>query len=281
MRILKLFTVLAGVVLILTACDVNDPIYETSHPDKGKINVTADWDGIGQGITQPSSYTIGIDGKTFPATSDRCEIKEPFYPGDYKLYAWNTADHITMNGTAATADYTAGTIGWLFTCAMDVKIEADKVHEFTAAMEQQVRELTLVVEPAGSTAERIESITATLSGVAVSYDMNGGTHGQAGSVPLTFTKITSGADAGKWTATVRLLGIVTDAGQKFSGTITFTDGSPAGIALDSDLTEALANFNTDKTKPLALDGTSNLPEDAGFTAAITDWTEISEPVDVN
>ena len=33
----------AGTLLLLSDCDVKDPIYNTSHPDKGQITLTTDW----------------------------------------------------------------------------------------------------------------------------------------------------------------------------------------------------------------------------------------------
>ena len=88
---------------------------------------------------------------------------------------------------------------------------------------------------------------------------------------LRFTKITSGGDAGKWTATVRLLGIAGDT-QRLTATLTYADGNPQPTALESDLTAALADFNSDKTAPLTLGGTmAETPTEAGVEAGITDW----------
>ena len=55
---------------------------------------------------------------------------------------------------------------------------------------------------------------------------------------LPFTKITEGDDAGKWKATVRLLG-VTGTEQLLTGEIRYADGNPTPTTLKSDLTEAL------------------------------------------
>ena len=71
-------------------------------------------------------------------------------------------------------------------------------------MQQQVRQLTLVIEPTGGTTDRIEGVEGYFSGAAATLDMDNGTYGTPSNVALTFTKITSGADAGKWSATMRL-----------------------------------------------------------------------------
>ena len=85
------------------------------------------------------------------------------------------------------------------------------------------------------------------------------------------TEITEGGDAGKWTATVRLLGITGNT-QTLTATLTYADGNPADTGLESDLTAALADFNADKTVPLTLVGTiAETPAEAGVTATIEDW----------
>ena len=109
--------------------------------------------------------------------------------------------------------------GWLMTSVQEVTIEADTDHELTAAMHHQVRQLTLVIEPTGDAADRIESIEGCLSGAAGTLDFATGTYGAASDVALHFTRITEGSDAGKWTATVRLLGIVGDT-QRLTATLT-------------------------------------------------------------
>ncbi|WP_374045524.1 FimB/Mfa2 family fimbrial subunit, partial [uncultured Alistipes sp.] len=155
-----------------------------------------------------------------------------------------------------------------------VTIEKDTDYPLTAAMQQRVRELTLVVEPTGDAAHRITEIEASLSGVAGTLDFATDTYGAASNVVLPFTRITSGADAGKWTATVRLLGI-TGGEQLLTGEIRYADGNPAPTTLESDLTEALAAFNTAKSEPMTLGGTLETPDEVEIQGAtISGWEEI-------
>ena len=202
-----------------------------------------------------------------------------FNPGSYTLAVYNPADGITVSGmTAAVAAADGGCIvntpGWLFTSVQEVEIEADTDYSLTAVMHQQVRELTLVIEPTGDAAERIESIEGTLSGAAGTLDFATGTHGTPSEVKLHFTKITEGDDVGKWMATVRLLGIAGDA-QRLTATLTYTDGNPQPTSLNSDLTAALDGFNDGKTSPLTLGGTlAETPGEAGFTGEITGWETV-------
>ena len=162
----------------------------------------------------------------------------------------------------------------------EVTIEADTDYELTAVMHQQVRELNIIIEPTGDAKDRIESIEGHLSGAAGTFDFATYTYGAASDVALNFTKITDGSDAGKWTATVRLLGITGNT-QTLTATLTYADGNPADTGLESDLTAALKDFNSDKTEPLTLGGTiAETPTEAGVEAGITDWKTIKgDPVE--
>ena len=266
--------------VLLSSC-VKDTLYDTPHPDYGKIAVTADWSARGEGIDIPATWTVNMGDYTGTETSATHAPDHLFAPGSYTLAVWNPAEGITVSGTTAAVVQEAGngayisnTPGWLFTSVQEVAIEADTDYELTAVMHQQVRQLTLVIEPTGDAAERIESIEGTLSGAAGTLDFATSTHGTPSEVELRFTKITSGDDAGKWTATVRLLGTAGDT-QRLTATLAYTDGNPADTSLESDLTATLDGFNDGKTAPLTLGGTiAETPNEMGFTATITDWEEV-------
>lgn len=279
---------LAGAVaaaVLLAGCDVKDPIYNTSHPDHGTVTLTTDWSGIGEGLTAPASYTVKADDYTATVSGATNLLDHLFEPGKYTIYAYNTAEHITVTGTTASVEaasapagqmgtFVRNTPGWLFASATDVAIEKDTEYALTAVMQQQVRQLTLVVEPTGGMVDKIERITGTLSGVAASLDIADGTHGAPSNVELQFEKITGGANAGKYAAIVRLLGTA-GTQQQLTATIAFTNDSPAAVTLTSDLTTALAAFNADKRTPLTLSGSvAETPTGAGFSATITDWTPV-------
>lgn len=267
-----------ALLLTLGGC-VKDELHDTPHPDTGSIAVTADWTGRGEGVDIPAEWTVTMGGYTGTETGATHSPDYLFAPGSYTLAVYNPADGITVSGTTATVaaadgSFITGIPGWFFTSVQAVAIAADTDYSLTAAMHQQVRELTLMIEPAGDAADRIESITGTLSGAAGTLDFATGTHGTPSEVKLHFTKITSGDDAGKWMATVRLLGIAGDA-QRLTATLTYTDGNPQPTSLISDLTAALDGFNDGKTAPLTLGGTiAETPGEAGFTGEITDWEKV-------
>lgn len=272
-------TILSLALLLTLGGCVKDELHDTPHPDTGKVAVTADWSDRGEGVDIPAEWTVTMGGYTGTETGATHSPDYLFNPGSYTLAVYNPADGITVSGmTAAVAAADGGCIvntpGWLFTSVQEVEIEADTDYSLTAVMHQQVRELTLVIEPTGDAAERIESIEGTLSGAAGTLDFATGTHGTPSEVKLHFTKITEGDDVGKWMATVRLLGIAGNS-QRLTATLTYTDGNPQPTSLNSDLTAALDGFNDDKTTPLTLGGTlAETPDEAGFTAEITGWETV-------
>ena len=267
-----------ALLLTLGGC-VKDELHDTPHPDTGKVTVTANWTDRGEGVDIPAEWTLTMGDYTGTETGATHSPDYLFEPGSYTLVAHSPADGMTVSGTtaavaAADGGFIVNTPGWLFTSVQEVAIEADTDYSLTAAMRQQVRLLTLVIEPTGDAADRIETIEGTLSGAAGTLDFATGTHGTPSEVELHFTKITDGDDAGKWMATVRLLGIAGDA-QRLTATLAYTDGNPQPTSLNSDLTAVLNGFNEDKTTPLTLGGTVvETPGEAGFTGEITDWEEV-------
>ena len=272
-------TILTLALLLTLGGCVKDELHDTPHPDTGKVTVTADWSDRGEGVDIPASWHIVMGDYTGTETGATHSSDHLFSPGNYTLAAYNIPEGITVSGTtaavaAADGGFIVNTPGWLFTSVQEVAIEADTDYSLTAVMRQRVRELTLVIEPTGDAADRIETIGGTLSGAAGTLDFATGTHGTPSEVELHFTKITDGNDAGKWTATVRLLGIAGDA-QRLTATLTYTDGNPQPTSLNSDLTAALDGFNDGKTAPLTLGGTiAETPGEAGFTGEISGWEKV-------
>ena len=279
MKTYKLHIIILSAALSLLSACVKDELHDTPHPSHGAISVTADWTDRGEGVDIPAEWTVTMGDYTGTKTGETHSPDYLFKPGGYTLAAYNTPEGITISGTTAAVNAADGgcivnTPGWLFTSVQEVAIEADTDYELTAVMQQQVRKLTLMIEPTGDAAERIESIVGTLSGAAGTLDFATGTYGTPSEVELHFTKITDGDDAGKWTATVRLLGIAGNL-QRLTATLTYTDGNPQPTALESDLTTALDGFNDGKTAPLTLGGTiAETPGEAGFTGEITDWETV-------
>lgn len=269
--------------LTLTGC-VKDELFDTPHPGKGRITVTADWNARGEGIATPESWNLSMGDYHGTETAATHAPEHLFEPGCYSLVAWNPATDISVSGTSASVTSTAdgcisGELGWLFTSVQEVTIEADRDHAFTATMQQQVRQLTLTIRLTGDAAERVEGISGRLSGVAGTMDFASDTYGAPSSVALNFTKITQGENAGAWTATVRLLGI-TGESQQLTGGITYAGDNLPSTPIASDMTALLAGLNDNNTVPLSLACDLETPTQAGVTATIIDW-EVQEEVNAD
>lgn len=264
----KLALPIIAMVIGLMSC-AKEPVYNTDHPEHGKITLTTLWQDRGDNIDIPADYTIQVGDYSATLRGATNSVDNLFLPGQYTILVYNKADNISINGTTVTANYQTGRLGWLFTGTNKIDIEKDKVHQLTVDMHQQVRQLTLIIEPKGETADKIDRITASLSGVAATLNMDNNTLGTSSNVTMEFTK----SEDNKWVAVVSLLGIM-GAEQKLSGTIVFKDGSPGNIALSSDLTTALNNFNSDKKTSFALGGEIVAPTGIGFgEAIIKEWQQ--------
>lgn len=289
-RYIPMLTAVAAALLAVSC--IKNKLFDTPHPDHGTITVLADWAARGEGIDIPATWSVSVGDYTGTETGATHTPDRLFEPGPYNLAVWNPADGIAVSGTTATIaptfivhstrapEETGGLIisdpGWFFTHTQQVTVEKDRDHLFVAPMQQQVRELTLVIEPSGDAAGRIRKIAAELSGAAGTLDFATGTYGKPSTVNFSFTKITSGADAGKWTATVRLLGTAGSV-QKLTGEIRYADNNPRPSTLDSDLTASLAAFNDDKSEPLTLGSTLvETPEEAEISGfGIIGWETVN------
>ena len=281
MKTTRYISILAAAAGLLATSCVKDTLYDTPHPDHGKIAVTADWSALGEGIAAPAAWAVSIGDYTGTETSATHTPDHLFEPGDYMLTVWNPAEGITVNGTVASVNpvtgsneeegpyYIGNAPGLFCTCAEQVTIEKDCDHTFTASMQRRVRDLRLELEVTQGRPELIESVTGILGGIAGAFDMEKGrTTGEAVATLLAFTR-----DGSKLTADARLLGTMGDV-QTLVLDIVFTDGGRTQRT-EVDLTEALADFNGNMNTVLAVKG--NLETPVGMeegNAEIIGWEEV-------
>lgn len=277
---------LVGALLVGATSCVKDELYNTSHPNTGKIIITADWSDRGATVNIPSDWTVAVGDYAAIEPGETHVVDSLFNPGNYQLATYTTPAGIMVNGSIATAissggngkdTFIANTPGWFFASVQQVPIEADTELSLTAAMHQQVRQLTFVIESIGESVGRVEAVEGRLGGVAGTLDFATGVHGTASDVELHFTKITEGVDAGKWVVTTRLLGIVVGERQNLSVTLSYVGANPQDTRIESDLTEALKNFNADKTVPMTLGGMLvETPGEMGMSSVIlSEWERVN------
>ena len=141
--------------------------------------------------------------------------------------------------------------------------------------QQRVRDLHIEFTVTQGRPELIQTVTATLSGIAGAFDLEAGqTTGEPASTVVAFTR-----DGDKLTADTRLLGTMGTAQTLVLGIAFVDDGRTQRTEVD--LTEALAEFNGDMTTAYRVTGTLETPvgmEEA--TAEITGW-ETVDGDDVN
>ena len=101
MRFIPISTVAAAVVLLATSC-VKNTLYNTPHPNHGKIAVTVDWSGRGAGLDLPALWMVSLGDYTGTERSATHAPEQLFTPGEYTLAAWNPMEKIAVAGTTAT-----------------------------------------------------------------------------------------------------------------------------------------------------------------------------------
>ena len=265
-------TYTAVLAAISLASCVKDELYNTPHPDSGAVVVTADWSDRNSDADIPQTYILSIDGQEQEVSGETNVLNRLLSAGKYTLTAYNKPDQVTVaNNTASVNATSAKHInpmpGYLFASVQDINVVADDTLRVTARMKQLIRRLNLELTATEGDYSRVQSATATLSGVASVADMATGERSAAAQVTNTFRQ-----DGNKFTLLFRLLGIVTTEAQTLTVDITFNNGDTQQIV--SDVTESMKNFNNE-AEPIKLKGNLLLPVEATVTGAtITGWNEV-------
>ena len=265
-------TYTAVLAAISLASCVKDELYNTPHPDSGAVVVTADWSDRNSDADIPQAYILSIDGQEQEVSKETNVLNRLLSAGKYTLAAYNKPDQVTVaNNTASVNATSAKHInpmpGYLFASVQDINVVADDTLRVTARMKQLIRRLNLELTATEGDYSRVQSATATLSGVASVADMTTGERSAAAQVTNTFIQ-----DGNKFTLFFRLLGIVTTEAQTLTVDITFNNGDTQQIV--SDVTESMKSFNNE-AEPIKLKGNLLLPVEATVTGAtITGWNEV-------
>lgn len=265
-------TYTAVLAAILLASCVKDELYNTPHPDSGAVVVTADWSDRNSDADIPQAYILSIDGQEQEVSKETNVLNRLLSAGKYTLAAYNKPDQVTVADNTASVNATSAKHinpmpGYLFASVQDINVVADDTLRVTARMKQLIRRLNLELTATEGDYSRVQSATATLSGVASVADMATGERSAAAQVTNTFRQ-----DGNKFTLFFRLLGIVTTEAQTLTVDITFNNGDTQQIV--SDVTESMKNFNNE-AEPIKLKGNLLLPVEATVTGAtITGWNEV-------
>ena len=259
----------AAFIFPLSFCSKDE--YNTPHPDKGVIAVNINQP---QG-TEEDDYTVEVDGKPLDEGDN---ASNPLTPGEHTVLVYNTPEGFTVtdgiayvervDGTRALTDLIDPLPETLYSGTKTVTVVADDTLHLDLSVAQRTRDLRLELTVTEGDPERITPITGILSGVAGAYDLRSETlYGEAVSTAPAFTR-----SGDKVSADLRLLGTMGGA-QVLTLRLSFLNGNPQDITIESDLTEQLAGFNLG-TGTITLDGELHTPTEAGVEAAIIDWEKI-------
>ena len=259
----------AAFIFLLSSCSKDE--YNTPHPDKGVIAVNINHP---QGAEE-DDYTVEVDGKPLDEGDN---ASNPLTPGEHTVLVYNTPEGFTVtdgiayvervDGTRALTDLIDPLPETLYSGTKTVTVVADDTLHLDLSVAQRTRDLRLELTVTEGDPERIAAITGTLSGVAGAYDLRSETlYGDAVSTAPAFTR-----NGDKIEADLRLLGTMGEA-QVLTLRLSFLNGNPQDITIESDLTEQLAGFNLG-TGTITLDGELHTPTEAGVEAAIIDWEKI-------
>ena len=251
-------TIIIGMAALLLSSCVKDTLYDTPHPDRGAVTVRL------TGWTADDDYVLDMDGKTADITGSPFTNPDLLLPRAHSLVVYNRAEGFTFDGRIAYVNASDNKShadgapiiplpGYLKTVSQEITVVADDTLRITPSPQQRVRNLQLELEVTQGRPELIQSVTATLSGIAGAFDMEAGqTTGEPTSTVFSFTR-----EGSKLTADARLLGTM-GAVQTLALDIVFTDGGRTQRT-EVNLTEALADFNGDMTTAYRVTGTLETP----------------------
>ncbi len=277
--------------LTLNSC-VIDNLYNTPHPTRYAVVVTADFSGRSVSCPCPQKYTLSIGSEecSAPAQQPKCH-PVLFLPGEYALTAWNVCEGMSRVTDGGEASETEGgeegkgmTIrvngtadggieplpGYLFTARRQIAVQQDDTLRVTLPMSQRCRDLHISLTLTEGDPELVKSVTGRLGGIAGAFDLVSQTTSEE---PRT-AEFPLKRDGDRITADLRLLGIL-GREQTLELSVTFTDRPETEVQTTvTDLTEALAGFGEKMTEGFEITGELATPVGADACATITGWNDV-------
>ena len=209
------------VLLFLASC-VKDELHNTPHPDRGAVTVSL------TGLAADRAEGFTFDGRMAQVHTEDGKTR---------------ADGVSIIPLP----------GYLKSVSREITVTADDTLRVSLVPQQRVRDLHIEFTVTQGRPELIQSVTATLGGIAGAFDMEAEqTVGEPVSTVFAFTR-----EGSKLTADLRLLGTMGDV-QTLVLDIVFTDGGRTQHT-EVELTEAMKEFNGDMTTAYRVTGTLETP----------------------
>lgn len=262
-------------MLLLTATQqacVIDELHRTPHPVAGAVVVRTN-------VAELSgNYTVYIDDTPFTADRNPYTPSATFTPGTHTVLVHNTPQGMYARGkTIVVNTLDDGSIdpypGHMFAGTQTFDVLPDDTVNLNVDVRQRTRDLHIVLDIAEGDPKRIAQVSATLTGVAGSYDL---TAMQPAGQPVN-THPLFVLQGNQLVADLRLLGMI-GHDQHLLLTITFTDGRT--LTVDTSVAELLAGFNNEQT-PLTIRAKLLTPTQSGINTSIIDWTLENHDVQVH
>lgn len=261
------------IALLLAGCDVKDPIYNTPHPDKGAIVVSADWSHREENAAIPTKYIVEVAGAKVALQKQKDALPGVFAPGEAVLLGYNIPEGVTIDNGVGTMKPDSGI---LFSGTATATVVADDTTQVTIAMLQRMREVVFTLTVREGDPERITSAVFRLSGVSLSVNL------ATGEVtgPVTNVSVPLVRTGNKLEAFFHIAGILPDVRQELSVDLTFSDQIEKTESWDA--TEILKNFNADMLTPARVNAEMDVPLRVDMGGSIIDWdVDHSDDVDAN
>lgn len=276
----NLMAAVSFMVLSLSSC-VKKEIYDTPHPGKGAVLVTADWSEALSETDIPQTYSLCIDnGNVYHSEKLTFCYPELLSPGKYDLLVYNEPDGITFDGTTAYVDsYTDGMLvalpKYLFSATQELDVVKDDTLRVTVPMKRRLIPVLMNISLDGENAGKVVSVEATLSGVSGSVNLETGETGNEPKTVKLDVKLIEPADGSndgrKIELSCRIFGVC--AGQKQILTVKLTNDDGYESSITSDVSESLEDIVTDGS--VEMDGSVEAAQDGHFSGTIDNWEQVS------
>jgi len=275
------YIIIMCMALALTSCVKHD-IYDTEHPDKGALVVTADFGSHSSEANVPSSYIIRVGDVEQTVQGETNVFGKLLDPTTYKMLVYNVPDGITVNGTVATVNGVQArsrassveieaTPDYLFGAYRQVTIAEDDTTWVAARMRQYVKLLRISLNVKEGDYSRIVKAECTLDGVVMSVDLATGVLGGHSAFVSNGMEV----DGSRLTTVFRLLGVVASERQAFTVKITYTNGDED--VMESDISDMIDGINDGggegATPDTNISGDISLPVESGSSATIVGWQQ--------
>lgn len=233
MKITSILTALLLSTLFVSCVKDDLVVANTNHPETAQVVLNPSVSG---------SFLVQV-GNQGPTLLDTLYLQ----PGSYHLLIYSSGFSVN-NRTLTVGTNPSPGIAYSGSTDRD-SLKADRNYHFDVPMQQLMRQVSLTITDTGSSSNTLQSISATLSGIAPSVVLEtGAATGNATTVaPINFTP---SPDKLTWTASAQLID-VRGTNQVLTMTIIYTDGS-------TDVNQQQINmtgFGSNKTQPFALSAT--------------------------